>query len=132
MILLIVLCILAILVATQMNFKERMTNKDVISLMQTYGDQTEQKKKNEPVKSPIYGPSGVVAPVTETKKNKTKQQGQGDYPEIYGPDVPLVPGGKSKNSESNDVYDYNPDFQKAFPTSGPPQPFLNNFSAFQS
>jgi len=59
------------------------------------------------------------------------------YPDIYGPDVELVPGTKPRSNKhksddtSDPSYDFNPDLQKAFPTSGPPQPFLNDFSGFQ-
>jgi len=41
-------------------------------------------------------------------------------------------GAKHSSDDVSDcTYDYNPDLQKAFPTSGPPQPFLTNFSGFQ-
>ena len=61
----------------------------------------------------------------------------GAYPDIYGPDVPMTPnakhsGGKETSDDvTNDSYDYNMDLQKAFPTSGPPEPFLTDFSKFQ-
>jgi hypothetical protein len=121
-----------------------MTNKDVISMMQSYGskdEDTKKKKADKPAEAPILGPkSGGMGPSPSTQPTKDSNAG-GSYPEIYGPDAPMVPGTTSKSCstsskhESDNVedctYDYNPDLQKAFPTSGPPQPFLNDFSPFQ-
>ena len=138
---LIVLAILAIFVAS-MYRQEHMTNKDLVSALQTHGT-TEHKKpvKDTPAEQPIYGPKAVAPPPPPSPtKNGSNGKSSGDgssYPEIYGPEYQGVPGMKQKNPKhesddtSDDTYDYNPDLQKAFPTSGPPQPFLTDFSRFQ-
>lgn len=137
-VILIVLAILAILVAT-MYRQEHMTNKDLVSALQTHGTQeTDKKKSDTPSQAPIYGPKADQAPPAPTKTDGTsKNGGSGVYPEIYGPEYQGVPGMKQKNPKhesddtSDETYDYNPDLQKAFPTEGPPQPFLTDFSRFQ-
>jgi len=60
------------------------------------------------------------------------------YAEPDGPSyINPKTGEKIKNAKhesdnvNDETYDYNPDLQKAFPTSGPPQPFLTDFSKFQ-
>lgn len=136
----LILCIVAIGVATYYR-KEHMTNKDVISMMQSYGtkDEDDKKKKDDkPSEAPIMGPkSGGMGPAPTTQPSKDSKS-TGSYPEIYGPDAPMEPGKQCSTSgkhESDNVedctYDYNPDLQKAFPVDGPPQPFLNDFSPFQ-
>lgn len=137
---LIILAFLAIVVAT-MYRKEHMTNKDLISALQTHGTKDPSKpKKDTPSEAPIYGPKAQPPPPppAPTKGNSNGKDGQGStYPEIYGPEYQGVPGMKQKNPKhesddtSDETYDYNPDLQKAFPTSGPPQPFLTDFSRFQ-
>lgn len=134
--LLIGLLILAILISYR---REHMTNEDVSSMMQHYGDRTHKRKGDAPPSAPIFGPTAPkpVDPSRGGKGRGGKPRRGGDYPNIYGPDVPMVPGMKphSRKHESDnvedDTYDYNPDLQKAFPTSGPPQPFLTDFSKFQ-
>jgi hypothetical protein len=135
--LLIGLLILAILVSYS---REYMTNKDVSSMMQHYGDRDKKKSKDDkPSSAPIFGPTAPkpVDPPSGGKGGGGKPAAGGDYPNIYGPDVPMVPGMKPKKPKhesdnlDDDTYDYNPDLQKAFPTSGPPQPFLTDFSKFQ-
>jgi hypothetical protein len=136
--LLIILAILAIFIAT-MYRQEHMTNKDLISALQTHGTQEPEKaKKDTPTQAPIYGPKADKAPPAPTKTDGNgKNGGSGVYPEIYGPEYQGVPGMKQTSSKhssddtSDETYDYNPDLQKAFPTSGPPQPFLTDFSRFQ-
>ena len=135
---LIILAILAIVVAT-MYRQEHMTNKDLVSALQTHGTKgTEKSTKDTPTQAPIYGPKASEVPPAATKTDgKGKNGGSGVYPEIYGPEYQGVPGMKqaspkhSSDDTSDDTYDYNPDLQKAFPTSGPPQPFLADFSRFQ-
>ena len=135
---LIVLATLAIVIAT-MYRTEHMTNKDLVSALQTHGTQDPKKKKTDtPSQAPIYGPSGIQAPPAPTKGDgKGKDDANGTYPEIYGPEYQGVPGMKQKSTKhssddtSDDTYDYNPDLQKAFPVEGPPQPFLTDFSKFQ-
>lgn len=137
--LLIVLAILAIVIAT-MYRQEHMTNKDMMSKLQTYGTKDESKKNDTPSQAPIYGPRAEqpTAPAPTASNGKgAANNGSGTYPEIYGPEYQGVPGMKQKNPKhesddtSDETYDYNPDLQKAFPTSGPPQPFLTDFSRFQ-
>jgi hypothetical protein len=134
--LLVVLIIIALVVAYR---RENMTNKDVSSMMQHYGDRDKKQKSTDtPASAPIFGPT-APKPVSPGPGSggRGRRRGTGDYPNIYGPDVPMVPGMKphSRKHESDnvedDTYDYNPDLQKAFPTSGPPQPFLTDFSKFQ-
>jgi hypothetical protein len=136
--LLIVLAVLAIVIAT-MYRQEHMTNKDLVSALQTHGTQDPKKEKAEtPSQAPIYGPKADKAPPAPTKGDaKGKDDANGVYPEIYGPEYQGVPGMKqakakhSSDDTSDDTYDYNPDLQKAFPVEGPPQPFLTDFSRFQ-
>jgi hypothetical protein len=141
MLLLIAAVLLVFLMS--MTTYEHMTNKDLMSALKNYGteDKKHSKKKEEvPPEAPIYGPK--VAPVQHPSPSSSKNGGGGSgvYPEIYGPDVVATPGEKIKHSKpgkhesdtvEDDTYDYNPDLQNAFPTSGPPQPFLADFSKFQ-
>lgn len=136
--LILVLAVLAIVIATSYR-REYMTNKDVMSAIQKYGTETPSKdKKKSPVEAPIMGPKAEppVDPKPTSGNGKTDKS-SGVYPDIYGPDVVSPPGTKPKSSKhesdnvEDDTYDYNPDLQKAFPTSGPPQPFLGSFAAFQ-
>ena len=129
-----------VLFLVSMTTYEHMTNKDLMSTLQTYG--TSDKKKSatgKPAEAPIYGPK--ISPIpnepTPTKQSSTKTSDTSVYPDIYGPEVVASPGEKVKSAKhesdnvEDDTYDYNPDLQKAFPTSGPPQPFLADFSRFQ-
>lgn len=119
---------------------EHMTNKDLMSALQKYGtdDKKKTSKDQSPTQAPIYGPK--VAPVehpTPTKPSSKSNADSSVYPDIYGPEVVATPGEKVKHAKQesdrvdDETYDYNPDLQKAFPTSGPPQPFLADFSKFQ-
>jgi len=136
-ILLIILAVLAILVVT-MYRQEHMTNKDLISVLQTHGTQgAAEKKQDTPTQAPIYGPKADKAPMPTKGDAKGKDDSNGVYPEIYGPEYQGVPGMKQTSSKhsshdtSDETYDYNPDLKKAFPVEGPPQPFLTDFSRFQ-
>lgn len=143
--LLIILAILAIAVAS-MYRKEHMTNKDMMSALQQYGtkdDDSDKKSKSDtPPQQAIYGPQAQNPPPTPTSgiaKGKSANEATGTYPDIYGPEYQGVPGMKQSNcskassddTSCDDTYDYNPDLKKAFPTSGPPQPFLTDFAKFQ-
>lgn len=111
-----------------------------MSALKKYGTQDDKKtKKESPTEAPIYGPkveppSKQPSPTIPSSKSNTSTS---TYPEIYGPDVVASPGEKVKTAKhesdklDDDTYDYNPDLAKAFPTSGPPQPFLTDFSRFQ-
>ncbi len=119
--------------------REYMTNADVSSMMQHFGDHNRDRKRpNEPAAAPIFGPTAPRPIDPPTRRGGGGERGRGgEYPKIYGPDVPMVPGMKPRRPKhesdnvEDDTYDYNPDLQKAFPTSGPPQPFLADFSKFQ-
>lgn len=135
---LIGLCILVILL-TQLN-REHMSNDDMMKMLSTFGDKSKKKdskKSTGPTGMTVEGPR-VQEPPPPSKDDpsgsSSKSVTAGDYPVIYGPDIPMVPGTKkqSPNHESDhvvdDTYTFNPDLQKAFPVSGPPEPYLNDFS----
>jgi hypothetical protein len=149
--LILVVCILVIAIATYYRrsvSRERMTNKDLISALQKFGEQSKDSDTSKKTlqEAPIYGPTAsppsqpFPAPSKKTKGDGTTS----DYPEIYGPDVAMTPGTgstckkdppgthASDSATSEDcTYQYNPDLQKAFPTDGKaPQPFLTDFSKF--
>lgn len=119
---------------------ESMTNKDLVSALQTHGTpDAKKKKKDEPSELEIYGPKAEKVVPSKPGSSKSGSDNTGVYPDIYGPDIPLVPGTKKKampgkhasDEVDDETYDFNPDLQKAFPTEGPPQPFLTDFSKFQ-
>ena len=119
---------------------EYMTNKDLVSALQTHGtSEAKKKKKDEPSELEIYGPKAEKVVPTKSSGKSSGSDNTGTYPDIYGPDIPLVPGTKTKSMPGkhtsdevdDETYDFNPDLQKAFPTEGPPQPFLTDFSKFQ-
>ena len=134
-----IVLIVVIVYVTQFRI-ESMSNKDLVSALQTHGTpDAKKKKKDQPSELEIYGPKAEKVVPSTPSGSKTGSDSSGSYPDIYGPDIPLVPGTKTKkmpNKHSSDevddeTYDYNPDLQKAFPTEGPPQPFLTDFSKFQ-
>ena len=140
MLLLIAIALLIFLAS--MTTYEHMTNKDLMSALKNYGTEDSKKDTKKPAtpeEAPIYGPkvAPVVQPSPTTPPSKSGSNSSSVYPEIYGPDVAAIPGEKvlsAKHESDNlndDTYDYNPDLAKAFPTSGPPQPFLTDFSRFQ-
>ena len=118
-----------------------MTNKDVQSALQKYSGAADTASSYGSVgvsEYPIYGPKARrPEPAPSPGRGGGGQYDSRIYPEIYGPDVELIPGtkpgsGKHKSDDPNDpTYEFNPDLQKAFPTEGPPKPFLTDFSAFQ-
>jgi len=119
---------------------ESMTNKDLVSALQMHGTpDAKKKKKDEPSELEIYGPKAEKVVPSTTRGKTGEDSSSGTYPDIYGPDIPLVPGTKTKpmpgkhasDHVDDETYDFNPDLQKAFPTEGPPQPFLTDFSKFQ-
>ena len=132
---LILLGLIVILITTW-NTQEKMTNKDLVSTLQTFGDKTSKKKSDQIPELPVYGPK-VQPPVDPAPTKSSNDNGTGIYPDIYGPDIAGVPGTQHKSKDpgthydpksTSDVYDYNPTLLKAFPVSGPPQPYLNDFS----
>jgi hypothetical protein len=119
--------------------KEHMTNEDLLSTLKTFGDAAPKKKKNpaETDKTPILGPRSPAVVPADSGKTKLAPTVSGVYPDIYGPEITATPGTKpgtkpNAKHESDNVddktYEFNPDLQKAFPTEGPPQPFLTDFS----
>jgi hypothetical protein len=123
--------------------KEHMTNEDLLSTLKTFGDKAPPKKKANPADTneiPIYGPRAPQVTPADPSKTKLSPTVSGVYPDIYGPEITAAPGtkpGTKPNSkhESDNVedktYEFNPDLQKAFPTDGPPQPFLTDFAKIQ-
>ena len=121
-----------------------MTNDDLISALKTFGDKAPPKKKANPADTdqiPIYGPRAPQVAPADPSKTKLAPTSSGVYPDIYGPEIESVPGKPAKPSKPNaksssdnlddKTYEFNPDLQKAFPTDGPPQPFLTDFSKIQ-
>ena len=123
--------------------QEYMSNADLISTLKTFGTQSPPPRTpNSPSEVPIFGPRAEKpedAPSETSGSNRLITPLTGEYPEIFGPDSVLVPGAQRKKKPSNgkhssdgdrteDVYDYNPDLAKAFPMSGPPEPYLTDFS----
>ena len=134
------LAILAIVVTYR--HTEYMTNKDLVSALQTHGtpDPKKNKKKDEPSEMEIYGPKAPKVVPSEPAGTKNGGDSSGVYPDIYGPDIVKAPGtskqktapGKHASDEVDDeTYDFNPDLKKAFPTDGEPQPFLTDFAPFK-
>jgi hypothetical protein len=116
--------------------KEHMSNDDLISTLKTFGDAAPPKKKKNPAetdKTPIFGPRAPAVAAADSGKTKLAPTASGVYPDIYGPEITLAPGTKPSSKHQSDnvedkTYEFNPDLQKAFPTEGPPQPFLTDFS----
>jgi hypothetical protein len=138
---LLLVAIVLLLFLMSMTTYEHMTNKDLVSAMKNFGTKEPKKKSDKPAEAPIYGPKAAPPEQPSPTKPSSKSNGTGNgsvYPDIYGPDVVASPGEKITNAKhesdnvNDDTYDYNPDFQKAFPTEGPPQPFLTDFSKFQN
>lgn len=129
----IVLFIIAVVITLAWN-REHMTNSDVLTALKQYGVEPDEPKKDTKQKTPsqsIYGPKAIMSEEPEPNLS-SKTDSKAVYPNIYGPDIPLVPGKKVKTEEDGSDYDYNIDLAKAFPRAdGPPQPFLTNFSSFQ-
>jgi hypothetical protein len=130
--------------------REHMTNDDLISALKTFGDKAPPKKKKDPTETdnvPIYGPRAPQVTPADPSKTKLSPTVSGVYPDIYGPDITTAPGTKTKPSSKpssdtpssksasdnldDDTYEFNPDLKKAFPTDGPAQPFLTDFSKLQ-
>jgi hypothetical protein len=115
-----------------------MTNSDVQKKQEHHKTATTwdsvHKKKTEPEEAKLKGPQTSVLSDSEKEAPKAlpSQTKTVDYPEVYGPDLQLVPGHKDSHSSSmsnteSNSYDFLPAAE--FP-SGPqaPQPFLTDFS----
>jgi len=121
---------------------EKMTNKDLLATLSTFGKTGTKSKPKDPYEEPIYGPKvpKLEDPVPAPAKGKGDDSGD-TYPDIYGPEITPVPGKKqckSKNGKhqsdcpEGESYSFNPDLEKAFPMEeNEPQPFLTDFSKFQ-
>ena len=110
-----------------------MSNSDVLTALKQYGvDTNDNKKKQDKKTESIYGPKGIMSEEPEPNLS-AKGNPKAIYPQIYGPDIPLVPGKKVQTQDGeDDGNDYNIDLAKAFPRAdGPPQPFLTDFASFQ-
>jgi len=134
---LIGILLLCIFVIVYYGTQEHMTNADLMDTLKTFGEQTPKKAKKSTSQLPIEGPPAKAPEHPTPEPNSGGNTDSSLYPQIYGPDIVMAPGKKPKNGkESSDNtddsnYEFNPNFQKAFPTSGPPQPFLGDFSKFQ-
>jgi len=126
------------------NRREHMTNEDLLSTLKTFGDKAPStKKKTNPEdtdKVAIYGPRAPQVAASSSGKTKLAPTAAGVYPDIYGPEIQAVPGTKpgtkpsakpSSDNPDDKTYEFNPDLKKAFPTDGPAQPFLTDFSKIQ-
>lgn len=138
---LIALIFVAIIVIWKFNAREHMTNKDLLDTLKTFGEKgTKTKSKNVHQES-IYGPKTekVEEPKPTSGKSKHNEDDTNVYPDIYGPEITPIPGSKRCKSgkhesdcTSDEAYQFNPDFAKAFPReNNEPQPFLTDFSKFQ-
>lgn len=115
-----------------------MTNADVQSVVNTYGTSPEPSTKKEISKQPIRGPEVDKSVVYAAEKGKfhPKRPTAAKYPEIYGPDLVMPPGKKpfekpTEETGDDSYFGINPDLKAAFPTDGPPQPYLADFSKIQ-
>jgi len=126
--------------------QEHMTNADLVSTLKTFGSEgTKKPSKPYASEAPIMGPKASKVEPAPPKTNKNGGDSVSSvYPDIYGPEYQGPPGskhskGKSRSNNnkhqsddtSDETYQFNPDLKKAFPTEGPPQPFLTDFSKFQ-
>jgi hypothetical protein len=114
---------------------EHMTNSDVITAMKSLGLDNSTSKSSKINTIPVYGPKVSSVEVPEPTPNDKGEviDTLRIYPDIYGPDVLAAPGTSNiKRSTDDTDYDYNIDLKNAFPTDGPPEPFLSDFSKFQS
>jgi hypothetical protein len=117
--------------------REHMTNSDLISTLKTFGAEgTKKPSKPYASEAPIMGPKAPKVEPAPPKTNNNGDSESGVYPDIYGPEYQGPPGSKhskgkhSSDDTSDETYQFNPDLKKAFPTEGPPQPFLTDFSKF--
>jgi len=125
---------------------EKMTNKDLLSTLRTFGTK-DNTKSLTPNEEPIYGPKVPKMEQPMPSSSSTGNNETNTYPDIYGPEITPIPGSvnnhklKLKNKtkgkhasddHDDDTYTFNPDLAKAFPMDkNEPQPFLTDFSKFQ-
>ena len=120
--------------ATWWRCRESMANDDVLSVLQTYGTDSGSSNETRASKRPIYGPqaSEPPEPPPEESQSTSRNSTSGEYPNIYGPDVYMIPGTKPGGKDEDSYFTINTDLAKAFPTDCAPQPFLTSFSKFQN
>jgi len=119
--------------------RENMTNKDLMDTLKTFGEKGTKPKTKDVHEEPLYGPKSGGLEEPKPTSGKGKDDSSGVYPDIYGPEITPIPGGKvckkgthESDCTSDDAYQFNPDFAKAFPREeNEPQPFLTDFSKFQ-
>jgi len=119
---------------------EKMTNKDLIATLKTFGEKGSMPKPKSVDEEPIYGPRIPRVKVPEPAPSNGNNDVNSIYPDIYGPEITPVPGKKQcvvkgkhqSDCHDDDTYNFNPDFRKAFPVDeNEPQPFLTDFSKIQ-
>jgi hypothetical protein len=114
--------------------REHMTNDDLIKTLHTFG--VASKSSTPDKQEPIYGPK-TTKQEPQPAPTKNSADSSDVYPDIYGPEIISAPGKKKtvkheSDNVNDDIYQFNPDFKKSFPTSSDePQPFLTDFSKFQ-
>lgn len=152
--LILVVAVLFILFYSAPSQRENMSNDKLLSTLKTFGEQG-TKDPNLSKDVPIMGPVAPAVDPADSLKAASKTSGTtgAAYPKVFGPDVALTPGqtsgqtsGKASAAAAqtpgsgytlSDVqskdpnFEFNPDLKKAFPYSGPPQPFLTDFSKIQ-
>jgi hypothetical protein len=135
------LLLLAVFIIISFRSRESMTNKDLLDTLKTFGEKKGEKTKSI-YQEPIYGPKTTVVeePKPATSGKHAEDDDKNIYPDIYGPEITPIPGTKvskkngkhESDSVTDEVYEFKPDFQKAFPREdNEPQPFLTDFSKFQ-
>lgn len=137
----IALAVVAILVVIFYRPRENMTNKDLMDTLKTFGEHSKKKQTKDIHQEAIYGPktTKVEEPKPSSAKGGKDDDDTNIYPDIYGPEITPIPGSKvckkgkhESDCASDDAYQFNPDFAKAFPREeNEPQPFLTDFSKFQ-
>lgn len=150
---LLIVAIIAIIIFIFNSSREYMTNEKLIAgLQKQSGVGSGAPTGGSAGSLPLYGPSAINPPVP-TPSSSGSGSGSGktsaSYPDIYGPNVPSVPGragagagagvgnqvsGLDSHQEGTDssTFVYNPNLRKAFPTAdGEPKPFLTDLHKIQ-
>jgi hypothetical protein len=118
---------------------EKMTNKDLIATLKTFGEKGAMPQPKETTEEPIYGPKLPRTSAPTPSNSKGKADYSSVYPDIYGPEITPIPGQKKScrsGKEQSDCTDgcsheFNADFKNAFPNENGFQPYLGDFSKFQ-
>jgi len=150
--LILLVAVVLILFYSRSCSRENMSNEKLLSTLETFGAQgtTKDKDPNLSKNLPLKGPHAPPIDPADSLKASTKSGNSGGaYPQVFGPDVAITPGTSGNTGTSgtsgtvasgytlsdsppNDAnYEFNPDLKNAFPYSGPPQPFLTDFSKIQ-